>query len=90
MGFDNVQKNVHKKHQSQDANSKFLLRTMTYAVGHRTPSLTKNDDVTLPCTNITATAFLPSPSDWDDAKHRMEILVQRIVVEHIPALKNIR
>ena len=63
---------------------------MTYAVRHRTASLGKNDELTIPCRRVSPWAYLPSLSDWDDAKDRMEILVQRTLVQHVPALQHIK
>ena len=34
--------------------------------------------------------FLPTPQDWDDVRVRMEVLVQRILVENIPALSSVK
>jgi hypothetical protein len=83
VGWDNVQKNVHRKHQSRDEGNAFILKSMAYAVGHRTPSLQKDDVERSACVDVAPDCFVPSPADWEDARVRMEAIVQRILVDQV-------
>ena len=56
---------------------------MAYAVGHRTPSLHKDDTTRIPWADVAPDAFIPTPADWDDARKRMELIVQRILVDQV-------
>ncbi len=42
------------------------------------------------CTAIPAMSFLPTQQDWDDVRVRMEVIVQRVLVQIVPWLKSLR
>ena len=64
-----------------------MLRSMAYAVGHRTPSLHLDDHITVRCVDLPVDSFLPSVADWEDARAEMEHLVKKILVCRVPDLK---
>lgn len=64
--------------------------SLAYAIEHRTESLQLDDTMTTPPLQIPPTAFLPSKNDWQQVKGRLEIIVQRLLVEHVPALADLK
>lgn len=90
LGWDNVQKDVHAKHVTKEHGNRFLLMSQSYAVHHRTPSLQLDDVIVNKAADIPPSTFLPSPKDWDDVRKRMEVIVQRILVDNIPALQEVK
>ncbi len=59
---------------------------LCFAVRHRTP-VVEDDGPRVEAQDLDGTAFLPSPREVADLRDRMAIVVQRILVHHLPELK---
>lgn len=84
--WDNVQIEVHRKHQGYNKSNNFKMWAMTFAVIHRNPSLHLDNATTVTACEIPASAFLPQPEDWHKRRQRCAVIVQRILQKHIPWL----
>ena len=62
------------------------MMALCFAVRHRTP-VVEDDGPRVEAQDLDGTAFLPSPREVADLRDRMAIVVQRILVHHLPALK---
>jgi hypothetical protein len=89
LGWDNVQKGVHRKHQTSTESSNFLLQATCYAIGHRTPSMALDDKDTIQCADIDPSAFIPTAADWNDVRDRMIKIVKVVLTDFVPALKTL-
>ena len=89
LGWDNVQKGVHRKHQTSTDSSEFMLQATCYAIGHRTPSLSLDDKESVQCQDIDPSTFIPSAADWLDVRERMIGTITNILTKYVPALKTL-
>ncbi len=85
--LDNIQLSSHRKQQGPKRSSNFHLMALCFAVRHRSP-LIRDDEPRKEAQVLDGMAFLPS--DLMDLRNRMTIIVQRILVHHLPKLKALR
>ena len=60
---------------------------MTLAVQNRVPFAGLEDTDTVEAQSLPTSAFLPSQDDWASFTEYAQVIVQRILVEHIPYFK---
>lgn len=87
--WDNVQIQVHRKHQDMQNGNRFIMWAMTLAVQHRLPSLhlIQEGEAIHKAETIPSVAFLPQEKDWMERKERCVVLVKRILVTYISCFK---
>ena len=60
-----------------------LMMAMSYAVFHRTPSLSLTRQDVLPACDIPVEVLIPQTADFDKLEERMVIIVKRILVRYM-------
>ena len=87
VGWDNLQIEVYRKHQTSEKKNKFLMRALTFAVKHRLPSLHLRDERTVNAVDIDPVHFLPTVMDYEEfLRPRLSVIVSRILARHIAYL----
>ena len=86
--WDNVGKIVQRAQQTSDQRNSYELFAMTLLVKNRISfrhmefdSYERKEAVT-----ITPATFLPQQCDWDELRGRLQVLVSRILVQHMHEL----
>ncbi len=87
--WENVQLSPHRKHQGPGRQGQFQLMALCFAAKHRTSSLGMVDQAVREATDLNGADLLPSQADFTSLRNRMIVLVERILVCHIPALSNL-
>jgi hypothetical protein len=83
--FDNVQLGVHRKHQGVGKSSRFLLMTSALAIKDRVLT-SRCSTATTACEQMDPKGcFLPEADDFTQLRDTMIVVVERILVDHIPA-----
>ena len=88
--WDNVQKLVRAKHQNSDKQNKMKLWAMCLAAKNRVPYKGPSDVTTKAAKDIPLKQFVLSNEDWEEFKAYMMVLVQRVLVDHIPHLQQFK
>lgn len=89
--WDNVGIESKARHQSRDKTNVIHLYTNAYAVKDRVTStrpMTSTPEKLVRASDLPLTAFMPSPEDYNSLRQRMEVIVERILVAHVPWLRD--
>ena len=89
--WDNTQLETHVRHQDLSHQNSMMIWANAFAVRNRVEF---EDDIpdpacTLKAVDMPLTQFLPTHDVYDAVRSRMSVIVQRILVEHFTALKEI-
>ena len=87
VGFDNVQINVSSKHQNTDKGTRFLMWALCFAVVNRVDGANLSQSDEMPAQELPPNAFVPTPNEINQKRQRMVAEVMKILVEHLPAVK---
>ena len=84
--WDNVGKLITRAHQNTDNQNIYAMFAMTLLVKNRVSFRHLQDTpiVRRAATTIPVDSYLGKSNDWDELRRRMEIMVSRILVTHIP------
>lgn len=88
-GWDSVQIQQHRKHQTQTEGNKTLMQGMCLIFDHRIPSLHLDDTLTTPAMQLDPTVFLPSARDVVDIRQRCCLEVTKTLVQRVPNLRHL-
>jgi len=86
-GWDNVQIEEHKKHQSENEQNKMHMWAMCFFFDHRTPSLHLDESLRSWALSLSPYKFLPSPSDIEYIRQMCLLVTEQTLVSFIPALQ---
>jgi hypothetical protein len=89
VGWDNYQMLQHAKHETSTYGNKFLKFGTCFGVEHRTASLHLDDNVVKQARAIKRSSFLPNLAEMAAIKDRCCILVERYLVDNMPALEHL-
>ena len=87
VGFDNVQINVSSKHQNTDKGTRFLMWALCFAVVNRVDGANLSQSDEMPAQELPPNAFVPTPNEINQKRQRMVAEVMKILVQHLPAVK---
>ena len=88
--WDNTQKMVQARNQSKESTNKMLLWANSYAARNRvTVDIPDVIGSTIPALEIPVSSFFPSIDDTSFLRHRMSVIISRIIVEHVPFFSDI-
>lgn len=86
--WDNTQKLVQARDQSQKSGNKMLLWANAYAAQSRVPFVGTDAPNKLDILSIPLTSYLPAIDDYTMLQERMATIVMRILVHHLPCLRS--
>ncbi|XP_066264517.1 uncharacterized protein [Branchiostoma lanceolatum] len=90
LTWDNVQMDVHTKHQSGTAQNKFLLWALCFAHLNKVPFPLADRTERIAAVDVDPFAVLPSPEVYHSIRGRMVNIVARIITDNIPPLQCLR
>ncbi|XP_053406393.1 uncharacterized protein LOC123566698 [Mercenaria mercenaria] len=85
--WDNVQIEVHARHQSTESQNKMMMWAMSYAAINRIGFFHLRDDSTVKAVDLPLETFLPDQCDIETTTQRMVVIVSRILTHFLPNLK---
>ena len=85
--LDNVQVDVHAKHQSREQGNRYLMWGLTFAADNRVNSLLLPDDDKRQASEIDPKKLLPSMTDYQRRRTRMIALVTRVLSNIIARIR---
>ncbi|CAH1248614.1 ING4 [Branchiostoma lanceolatum] len=90
LTWDNVQVEVHGKHQSSQRQNKFLMWALCFAPQNKVPWCDLPDPATINAVDVDPFALLPASEVLHSIRDRMTTLVTRILADNMPALHLLR
>ena len=83
--WDNVQKQSHARYQSRKRRNQMHLWALAFIYKNRISfrHLDVNRADTIPATDLSLHRYLPDQDDWNAVRSRMEVIVQRILVQRL-------
>ena len=88
-GWDNVQIEQHKKHQSSEEKNKMYMWAMCFFFTHRIPSLHLDDNLRISCRALFPYSWLLNAEVIDFVRQRCIVVTEQMLVNHVPNLQSL-